>query len=1138
MTVNYLSSLPREHAQRLTEVNAPGISALHSYMESGKAVAILGAGVSVPLYPLWKNLISELVDLAHQRGLSTEVAETCRLRLDTQPDAVVELLRRQLGVHIFRDILRAAFRVRRDPVTGQSWTRLHELICQQSFNGIITTNYDSGILDARMHVRPSACSTGFTSWADETALDRWINGDVFTDDELPVLFAHGYHTRPDEMILATSEYRRAYAGKLSETLSVLIRTSHMVWMGFSYRDQHVTSILQEVLANTGTRSNPGGIPRHVTLLPWIVNSAKEYAEDPRTLCSLIEIEYGSYPILYPVWGEDHSSLGQLLTQTISSQYSPAYPSWPDWPDTDRKPDTRSAMSLAKIPAESNIANLYSNQELQPIGSFAGRTEELGRLTRWHAEDAVKVIAVVAWAGAGKTALVTKWIYDSGLLRRGRQKIFIWDFYANPSVREFMSELISQLHNLNGLDLPAKQQKESTEAKTAVSLLCSTSVLILLDGLEVIQEGLSSQHTGQFHDSRLRDFLVAFCRTSSDSLILLTSRIPIADIERFDGQAARILDLPPLADHEGATLLERSGADWLPAHQREILSSTLNGHALALTALSGCLERGSHGADLNSFIDDLTAKVTTDSRVRRVLQYYLNLLDPADRSLLACVSLFRRPVGAEVIMTVAAHHSFGGQLDGWTARDVEARVRARMSGLLSADRDGKISAHPLIRDTFRPLAMGATEIAVDITLAGIPVSVVENREQARQVVEAIELCIDANQWHAANELYVFRSRDGRAWQTLPAAQLGLRACMAFIETPERRSECQRQLNNKRLVAYLGDAGMLAIFTGNLSAGKDFLEARVRATPEQEHAPLARGLCDLAVCTGRLGRPLAGYPLAHEALDHAEATADGVLRADAHVAIAWLAFQYGETSKAEQYFILANRIEYGDNSERIPHSQVGIWWSDFLVRTGRRAAAYRLTQGNLRICEQLGHNEDIARCLLMLAKLDLDRQSISHRTMSNLRSAIDCFRDGQYLYEFAEAMLVAAECERQAQMIGAANDRLADVSSMYGLLDNLPVKIPVLIQQSSLLADRSARGEVGCLQRARDIADSAFRLSSANGLAWFELDAVNIHARIDEVEQADHGWMSRAKALRRRLVPSDLEDDPLRRIEAEFSKENLR
>jgi len=94
----------------------------------------------------------------------------------------------------------------------------------------VTTNYDPGIVDARMRVRPSVSATGFTTWEDELGLDRWRTGDIFGDAELPILFAHGLNNRPDSVLLATTEYRRAYAGKLPNVLARLVDAGR-TWYG-------------------------------------------------------------------------------------------------------------------------------------------------------------------------------------------------------------------------------------------------------------------------------------------------------------------------------------------------------------------------------------------------------------------------------------------------------------------------------------------------------------------------------------------------------------------------------------------------------------------------------------------------------------------------------------------------------------------------------------------------------------------------------------------------------------------------------------------------------------------------------------------------------------------------------------------
>src|SRR6266704_4412643 len=238
------------------------------------------------------RLAGELVDAAVGRLSEAEVA-TCRALAPPSPDAVVEIVRRSLGAGVFREVLRQVLRTRSDPVTGRSWTDAQELVCRCAFKAVVTTNYDPGIVNARMRVRPQASGTGFTTWEDELGLDRWRTGDVFGEDELPVLFAHGQHNRPDSVVLATTEYRRAYAGKLPQVLARLM-DGHLVWLGFSFADQRIAAILREIADHTGTRIDPGGAPRHVALVAWNPAAA---GNDPEILAQRAEIDYGAQLVL-------------------------------------------------------------------------------------------------------------------------------------------------------------------------------------------------------------------------------------------------------------------------------------------------------------------------------------------------------------------------------------------------------------------------------------------------------------------------------------------------------------------------------------------------------------------------------------------------------------------------------------------------------------------------------------------------------------------------------------------------------------------------------------------------------------------------------------------------------------------------
>ncbi len=168
-----------------------------------------------------------------------------------------------------------------------------------------------------------------------------------------------------------------------------------------------------------------------------------------------------------------------------------------------------------------------------------------------------------------------------------------------------------------------------------------------------------------------------------------------------------------------------------------------------------------------------------------------------------MSLFARPVPPEAVLAVAAHEVFGGRLAGWTSAMVQAAVRDRLGGLASWHPDGTISAHPLVRDTFRPLVMAAAGTAAETSLAGLPTGTVASRADALRVVEAIELLLDAGQWQPADDMYRNRFGNGEVWMNLPAARLGQRAATAFVATPARRAACAAHLSPRRLGFYLNE-----------------------------------------------------------------------------------------------------------------------------------------------------------------------------------------------------------------------------------------------------------------------------------------------------------------------------------------------
>ena len=144
------------------------------------------------------------------------------------------------------------------------------------------------------------------TWEDELGLDRWRTGDVFGEAELPVLFAHGQHNRPDSVVLATTEYRRAYAGKLPARPGPA-----------DGRAPGVDRVQLRRPADRGDLAGdrrPDGHPGRTRAARRAMSRSWRGIRPPRAtthgiLARRAEIAYGAQVVLYPAPGGDHSALG-------------------------------------------------------------------------------------------------------------------------------------------------------------------------------------------------------------------------------------------------------------------------------------------------------------------------------------------------------------------------------------------------------------------------------------------------------------------------------------------------------------------------------------------------------------------------------------------------------------------------------------------------------------------------------------------------------------------------------------------------------------------------------------------------------------------------------------------------------------
>jgi len=442
---------------------------------------------------------------------------------------------------------------------------------------------------------------------------------------------------------------------------------------------------------------------------------------------------------------------------------------------------------------------------------------------------------------------------------------------------------------------------------------------------------------------------------------------------------------------------------------------------------------------------------------------------------------------------------------------------------------------LVLETFRPLALGAAEVAADLTLTAVPATIA-SREDGLRVVEAIELLLDADQWEAAYDLYRLRTHSGQVWKWLPAARLGQRAASAFVATPARQQACHAQLPRNELKHFLAAVGVYGVGGGDLITAREYLEAAAHHFEGPANwASRSILLRNLAECLLWLGDVEFARRAAAEAADEAVGDPMQVMKAKTYQG--HMAMVAGDSGVAEGHFLAADLEHLYIKRGKHLYALGGVWWGEFLARTSRSGPSRRLTDHNREIVADLGWNEDVARCDRLLARLDMADMDLT-TAEQRLTAAAATFRDGDVLLELAETLPVLAECARASGDLEAAARHVDEALNITGPRGLLRSHATALTVRARICADQVAAGSRQYVESGRDAADAAHRIATRRQMAWQWLDALDAHARLDQVEGINRGWAQQAATLRARLTPVELDPDPLATIQRQVTEKRAR
>lgn len=415
------------------------------------------------------------------------------------------------------------------------------------------------------------------------------------------------------------------------------------------------------------------------------------------------------------FGAEHDRLAQLTEianelSRILAAWTPTTPKLPRGPKASSTPDPLDIDRLPDTP----------NQKL------VGRAAELAVLDAAWASPGTHIVSLIAEGGVGKSALVNEWLtrlQANGY--GGAEAVLGWSFYSQGSKDRMTSAEPFLNWAVAELGLRPAGNDATSKAKAIAQAMADRRMLLVLDGVEPLQDPPGPTY-GRLRDTGLRTLLrrvAAQPAGGSGSLIVLTSRAPVTDIEKWHGAdndgTAPCHRLDTLSPEAGAELLRDVimldapvGARAPAQKELEAASREFGGHALSLGLLGGYI-RDVHDRDLRRRINIRALQAYTGNdghdHAERVLESYVNewLKDqPRLLAILHIIGLFDRPADAGCLGALRGEPAIPGLTDelvglgdaAWKGAIAQLR-RARL--LLDEDPNcpGELDAHPLVREFF-------------------------------------------------------------------------------------------------------------------------------------------------------------------------------------------------------------------------------------------------------------------------------------------------------------------------------------------------------------------------------------------------------------------------------------------------------
>jgi tetratricopeptide (TPR) repeat protein len=777
--------------------------------------------------------------------------------------------------------------------------------------------------------------------------------------------------------------------------------------------------------------------------------------------------------------------------------------------------------------------------LQPAQHFRGRDAARQEIREWVQTSVTpdRVVSVVAAGGTGKTALVQQALSEA--MQEGPHRnsagLFVWSFYEDPYTEAFLREAYHYFTGEAGA--PAGGMLERLQ----LALSGDNPHVLVLDGLELVQSEGDHQRgelRGKLNDPQLKRLLRALAGGVGSARALVTSRFPLVDLQAYSGAGHRALLLDDLEQAIAFSVLRAwkvNGDDF--ALERLLEPLNVNGyyHALSVAVLGSYLGNFAGGDPQRAPEFSLEDAQEFDPKARklgRILEQYARVLAPAERDLLARLSLFPRGVKVEILASIVqAGGEAAGALIGLVERELAKYLeRLKELGLVFrnlSDQRAVYSAHPFVREFFRNLLSASAESVHESVRARLAPSL-EARPKTKPkdplILDQYELLIEqtllAGRMREAFDLYLdgLGGYKNLGW-ALGEHVRGVRILERFIPGDDF-SRIKHHLPAAYQNQLINSLGLFAQDLGDLDRARAaFIHCRRLNTNLLAHktwAIVTQNLAWVEFDAGRFPQSLTysqrAVLLATEASFEGRSKYSHAYRAMAHFALG---------------NIKASSVDFQSATEIIGESLYSFWGAleaECKLTRGDYAGALCQAEANRDYAHRNNINNDLFLLNALLARLFL-RMGSPVEADEYLRAArVFATRSGDIELQLR---CFQAACELESH-VGDFPQAIAEAESGIFLADTCgfgkySIDLRIALAEALLAAQSSTDDALKALQKARH----ALSRSEENDCqyAWGKADGLHFcgvaHLRLGERELARQR-LTAALELRQRLGHGRIEE----------------